>query len=59
MMDLDKLTAYDLPTGALALIAVALLAVAFRSTKFLLRLALFVAACGLLAGAVWWHVHQR
>lgn len=57
-MNLDKLTAYDLPTGVLALIAVAVLVVAFKSAKFYFRLALFVAACGLLGGAVWWHLHQ-
>jgi len=58
MVNLDQLMSHDLPTGTLALIAAALLVVAFKSGKVLFKLVLFVAACGLLAGAVWWHLHQ-
>jgi len=58
MMNLDQLASHDLPTGTLALIAAALLVVAYKSGKLLFRLILFAAACGLSAGAVWWHLHQ-
>jgi predicted exporter len=59
MMNLDNLTAYDLPTGVLALAGIILLALVFRTGKVLLKLAVFLLAIEALAGAVWWHLHQQ
>lgn len=59
MMNLDNLTAYDLPTGVLALVGIVLLALVFRTGQVFFKLAVFLLAVGALAGAVWWHLHQR
>jgi hypothetical protein len=59
MMNLDNLTAYDLPTGVLALVGIVLLVLVSRMGKVFFKLAVFLLAIGALAGAVWWHLHQR
>jgi hypothetical protein len=58
MMNLDTLTAYDLPTGVLALAGIVLLTLVFRTGKMFFKLAVFLLAIGALAGAFWWHLHR-
>jgi hypothetical protein len=53
MMNLDTLTAYDLPTGVLALAGIVLLTLVFRTGKMFFKLAVFLLAIGALAGAFW------
>ncbi len=58
MMNLDTLTAYDLPTAVLALAGIVLLTLVFRTGKIFFKLAVFLLAIGALAGAFWWHLHR-
>lgn len=59
MMNLDNLTAHDLPTGLLALVGIVLLVLVFRTGKVFFKLVVSLVAIGALAGAVWWHLHQQ
>ena len=58
-MNLDKLTSGDVPTAVLAAGGVLLLVIAFKFVKAGSKLLLLIVALGLLAGAVWWHLHKR
>ena len=51
----SKLTSHDLPTGGAVLIGIVLLLLVLKAEKFLLRLAIFLIAAALFAGAYWWH----
>ena len=57
-MNLDKLTAHDLPTGALAVIGIVLLFLVFKTGKFVMKLMFLLVAAALLGGAYSWHTHK-
>jgi hypothetical protein len=56
---LNKLNNSDIPTGAFAVVAVVVLVLGLKSSKFIMRLLLGLAALLFVAGAVWWHYHKR
>ena len=53
-----KLSSHDLPTGGAVLIGVVLLLLLFKAEKIFLRVAIFLIAAALFAGAYWWHNHR-
>ncbi len=53
-----RFSAHDLPTGGAVLIGILLLLLVLKAEKIFLRLAVFLIAVALFAGAYWWH-HQR
>jgi hypothetical protein len=55
---LNKFGTRDLPSGAAVLVGGVLLFLVFKSGKSLSRLALFVIAIALFAGAYWWHEYK-
>ena len=58
-LHLNKLTSADIPAGAFAVMSTIVILIALKSGKFLTKLVLGLAALALLAGAVWWHLHNR
>jgi hypothetical protein len=55
---INRLSTHDLPTGGAALIGIVLLLLMFKAEKFFLKLAIFLIAAVLFAGAYWWHNHR-
>lgn len=56
---LNKLNSSDIPTGAFAVIGIVVLVIALKASKFVVRLLLGLLALIFVAGAVWWHYHNR
>jgi len=56
---LDRHHLSEAPTGALALLGIALLVLAFKSKQSLLRYTLGFVALASAAAAVWWHYYHR
>ena len=54
----SKLSVHDLPQAAVAVGAIILLVLVFKTGKFLMRLAFLLIALALFAGAYWWHYHR-
>lgn len=64
-MNLDKikeffsnLGTHDLPSGGAGLVGIILLVLVFKTSRTANRFLLFLIACGLFAGAWWWHQHK-
>lgn len=64
-MNLDKikeffssLNVHDLPAGVAVVAGIVLLLLIFKGGKFFMKLAFFLIAAGLFAGAHWWHTHK-
>ena len=53
-----NLSAHHLPTGVAVLIGIVLLFLVFKTGKFLVKVAFFLVAVALFAGAYWWHTHK-
>jgi hypothetical protein len=65
IMNLDKIkdffnqfSTHDLPTGGAVLIGIVLLLLLFKAEKIFIKLAIFLIAVTLLAGAYWWHGYR-
>ena len=62
-MNLDevikKLTAGEIPTGAMGGGGIVVLLVAFKAAKGIVKFIFILAALALLAGAAWWHFHKH
>lgn len=56
---LEKMTASDLPAGALLGVAIVLLLIAVKVTKGFGKAVLVVLALAALAGAAWWYFQRR
>jgi uncharacterized membrane protein YebE (DUF533 family) len=56
---LKNLTSGEVPTGAMGGGGILLLLLAVKTAKGLRKAVFVLAALALLAGAVWWHFHQR
>ena len=56
---LKKLTSGEIPAWALGVGGIILLLLAMKAAKGFLKTVFVLAALALLAGAVWWHFHQR
>jgi hypothetical protein len=54
----SKLSTHDLPMGGAVLIGILLLLIVYKAEKIFIRLAIFLIAAALLAGAYWWHQHR-
>ncbi len=54
----SNLSAHDLALVAVALGAIILLVLVFKTGKFLIKLVFLLIALGLFAGAYWWLTHQ-
>ena len=53
-----NLSTHDLPTGGALLIGILLLFIVLKAGKILIKLAIFLIAAALFAGAYWWHHHS-
>jgi cytochrome b len=49
----------EAPTGALMVVAIVVLVIAFKGKNLLTKIALGLVALALTATAVWWHYHLR
>jgi hypothetical protein len=62
-MDLNeivkKLTSGDIPTGTLGGFGLVAFVLAWRTAKGLVKFFFLLIGLALLAGAVWWHFHNR
>jgi hypothetical protein len=54
----SNLSAHDLPTGGAVLIGIVLFLLLFKAEKAFIKLAIFLIAIALFAGAYWWHGHR-
>jgi len=54
----SKLSTHDLPTGGAVLIGIVLLLLLVKAEKIFMKLAIFLIAAALFAGAYWWHNHR-
>jgi len=54
----SKLSTRDLPTGGALLIGIVLLLLVLKAEKAFVRIAIFLIAAALFAGAYWWHNHR-
>ena len=55
---ISKLSTHDLPTGGAVLIGIVLLLLLVKAEKIFMKLAIFLIAAALFAGAYWWHNHR-
>jgi hypothetical protein len=55
---ISKLSTHDLPTGGAVLIGIVLLFLVLKAEKTFIRMAIFLIAIALFAGAYWWHHHR-
>ena len=51
----SKLSTHDLPTSGAVLIGFLLLLIMLKAEKLFIKLAIFLIAAALFAGAYWWH----
>ena len=54
----SKLSTHDLPTGGALLIGIVLLLLVLKAEKAFIRIAIFLIAAALFAGAYLWHHHR-
>jgi hypothetical protein len=54
----SNLSTHDLPTGGAVLIGIVLFLLLFKAEKTFIKLAIFLIAIALFAGAYWWHGHR-
>jgi hypothetical protein len=54
----NNLSTHDLPTSGAVLIGIVLFLLLFKAEKTFIKLAVFLIAIALFAGAYWWHGHR-